>query len=109
MAKVVKNSQKGGAKKGERRGGRQKGTPNKKTLNFIDELGNFKPVQELLKLFAETKDDVLKFSIIKEILKYLYPQRKAVEMNAVVEATETTQEAFLKHLKTLGKGVKRAD
>lgn len=103
MAKVEKNSQRGGSKKGERRGGRQKGTPNKKTLNFIDELGNFKPVQELLKLFAHTQDDNLKFAIIKEILKYVYPQRKAVEMTAMIESTETTQEAFLKHLKELEK------
>jgi hypothetical protein len=103
MAKVEKNSQRGGSKKGERRGGRQKGTPNKKTLNFIDELGNFKPVQELLNLFAYTQDDNLKFAIIKEILKYVYPQRKAVEMTAMIESTETTQEAFLNHLKELGK------
>ena len=103
MAKVEKNSHRGGSKKGERRGGRQKGTPNKKTLNFIDELGNFKPVQELLNLFAYTQDDTLKFAIIKEILKYVYPQRKAVEMTAMIESTETTQEAFLNHLKELGK------
>lgn len=102
MAKVEKNSHRGGSKKGERRGGRQKGTPNKKTLNFIDELGNFKPVQELLNLFAYTQDDNLKFAIIKEILKYVYPQRKAVEMTAMIESTETTQEAFLNHLKELG-------
>lgn len=103
MAKVEKNSHRGGSKKGERRGGRQKGTPNKKTLNFIDELGNFKPVQELLNLFVYTQDDNLKFAIIKEILKYVYPQRKAVEMTAMIESTETTQEAFLNHLKELGK------
>ena len=103
MAKVEKNSHRGGSKKGERRGGRQKGTPNKKTLNFIDELGNFKPVQELLNLFAYTQDDNLKFAIIKEILKYVYPQRKAVEMTAMIESTETTQKAFLNHLKELGK------
>ena len=103
FTKVVKSSKKSGAKKGERRGGRNKGTPNKKTLNFIDELGNFKPVQELLNLFAYTQDDNLKFAIIKEILKYVYPQRKAVEMTALVESTETTQEAFLTHLKELGR------
>ena len=103
MTKVEKTSQRGGSKKGERRGGRQKGTPNKKTLHFIDELGNFKPVQELLNLYAITKDENLKFLIIKEILKYVYPQRKAVEMSAIVETTETTQEAFLTHLKELGK------
>ena len=104
MTKVEQKSQRGGSKKGERRGGRQKGTPNKKTLNFIDELGNFKPVKELLNLYAKTKDENLKFLILKETLKYIYPQRKAVEMSATIETEETTQEAFLNYLKALGKG-----
>ena len=103
MAKVEKTSHRGGSKKGERRGGRQKGTPNKKTLNFIDELGNFKPVQELLTLFYSTEKDDLKFSIIKEILKYVYPQRKAVDISVSEDTIETTQTAFLKHLKDLGR------
>lgn len=103
MTKVEQKSQRGGSKKGERRGGRQKGTPNKRTLNFIDELGNFKPVKELLVLYATSEDDNLKFSIIKEILKYVYPQRKAVDITATVDASESTQEAFLNHLKELGR------
>lgn len=34
MAEVAKNSRRGGSKPGERRGGRQKGTPNKLTSTF---------------------------------------------------------------------------
>jgi hypothetical protein len=82
--------------------GRKKGTPNKKTRQFLEELGDFSTVKEMIKLFLATEDDGIKFSILKEFLKYEYPQRKAVEMNATFDTTETTQEAFLKHLKELG-------
>lgn len=83
MAKVVKNSEKktrGGSKKGERRGGRQKGTPNKKTLEFIEALGDFDPVSKMVELFYSTKKEDIKFCILKEMLKYIYPQRKAVDI-----------------------------
>lgn len=62
--------------------GRKKGTPNKKTLLFVDELGNFNTVKELIKIFYSTDKEELKFAICKEFLKYLYPQRKAVEIDA---------------------------
>lgn len=85
MAKVEKNSEKksrGGSKKGERRGGRQKGTPNKKTLEFLEALGDFDPVNAMKELFYSTEDVGIKFGILKEMLKYIYPQRKAVEVES---------------------------
>ncbi len=86
MAKVVKNSEtksKGGSKKGERRGGRQKGTPNKKTLEFVKALGSFDPLEELKNICCNTDKDDLKAHICLNLLKYIYPQRKAVEIDAV--------------------------
>ncbi len=83
MAKVVKNSEKktrGGSKKGERRGGRQKGTPNKRTLEFIEALGDFDPVEALVNLYKTSKDEFVKLGALKEMLKYIYPQRKAVDI-----------------------------
>lgn len=85
MAKVVKNSEKktrGGSKKGERRGGRKKGTPNKKTSELMQILGSFNPVETLKEIIARTEDDALQAKICLDLLKYLYPQRKAIEMNA---------------------------
>ncbi len=84
MAKVVKNSEKGtrgGSNKGERRGGRQKGTPNKKTLELKEILGDFDPAEKMAELFETTKKEDIKFGILKELMKYIYPQRKAVEMD----------------------------
>lgn len=85
MAKVTENSEKktrGGSKKGERRGGRKKGTPNKKTSELMQILGSFNPVEKLKEIFARTEDDALQAKICLDLLKYLYPQRKAIEMNA---------------------------
>ena len=84
MAKVVKNSEKktrGGSKKGERRGGRQKGTPNKRTVEFIEALGNCNPLESLIEIVETTDNEGLKASICLTLLKYLYPQRKAIEVS----------------------------
>lgn len=85
MAKVVKNSEtksKGGSKKGERRGGRQKGTPNKKTLELVEALGSFDPIEELKEICYATEKEDLKAHICLNLLKYIYPQRKAIEIDA---------------------------
>lgn len=61
-------------------GGRQKGTPNKKTVEFITALGSFDPVKRLVELCSKTEDEALEAKICLELLKYIYPQRKAVEV-----------------------------
>lgn len=66
----------------EKTGGRQKGTPNKRTAELQEILGNFNPAEKLMELYNKptTKDD-LKAMICKELMKYVYPQRKAVDTN----------------------------
>lgn len=89
MAKVAKDSEKktrGGSKKGERRGGRQKGTPNKKTLEFIEALGTFDPIANLIEICRTTEKEDLRAHICLNLLKYIYPQRKAVDVN--IEAND---------------------
>lgn len=82
--KVEKNS--GKFEKGHKKtGGRTKGTPNKKTAQFKEMLGNFDTVAELKFLFETCEDDDLKFAICKEFLKYEYPQRKAIELAETIE------------------------
>ena len=85
--KVEKNS--GEFKKGHaKKGGRKKGTPNKRTRELFEVLGSFDPAQELIKLYNETDNKDLKVSISKELMKYVYPQRKAVEMTGDIELPE---------------------
>ena len=69
-------------------GGRKKGTPNKKTKELIEILGAFNPAEKLVEIFKETDDKDLKASIAKELMKYVYPQRKAVEMTGDVQLPE---------------------
>ena len=84
FTKVGKSSKRG-ASKGERRGGREKGTPNKRTKELAEILGAFNPAEKLMEIYNSTEDEQLKASICKDLLKYVYPQRKAVEMTADVD------------------------
>lgn len=89
-----------GAKPGERRGGRQKGTPNKSTLSAIAKLEELKcdPLEILARIAkGETMQAGVKlpdgtysvegqtptidhiFSSAKELANYVYPKRKAIE------------------------------
>ncbi len=73
-----------GSKKGEHRGGRKAGTPNKKTLDLFAQCDamNINPFDELLKIAA---DDMIKTDLrlqaLKEVASYLYPKRKSVEIS----------------------------
>jgi hypothetical protein len=80
-SKIDKN--RGQFQKGkEKTGGRKKGTPNKRTAELQEILGEFNPAEKLMELYNKptTKDD-LKVLICKELMKYIYPQRKAVDTN----------------------------
>lgn len=95
-------------KKGSKRpinAGRKKGTPNKKTAQFKDKLGNFDTVAELKFLFETCEDDDLKFAICKEFLKYEYPQRKAIEAdvenNVTAEVTTLNEKLIIKTMEKI--------
>lgn len=78
-SKVEKNS--GVFKSGRTKtGGRQKGTPNKRTREFLEELGQFSTVKEMISLYYRTEKEDIQLQILKEFLKYEFPQRKAVEV-----------------------------
>lgn len=74
--------------KGKKTGGRKKGTPNKKTCDFIIAKGNFATIEEMINLYHSTEKEEIKFAICKEFLKYEFPQRKAVEMTGDIAMPE---------------------
>jgi len=87
--KVVKNSRlseagkKGAPKKGERRGGRQKGSLNKRTVEVIEKLEalNCDPIKGMAKIAMNKKNPVgLRASMYKELAQYIAPKRRAMEM-----------------------------
>lgn len=82
--KVAENS--GGkfqvGQKRPKNSGRKAGTPNKKTVGLeakLQEKG-LDVAAEMINLFNTVEDDGLKYNILKELMKYVYPQRKAVDM-----------------------------
>ena len=75
----------GGSKPGERRGGRKKGTPNKKTSDLAEKLKalNCDPIEGMARIAHEAykaKDHAIALSAYKELAQYIYPKRKAVEV-----------------------------
>jgi lipopolysaccharide export LptBFGC system permease protein LptF len=76
-------------KSGRRRGGRAKGVKNKDTRDLFEICDKHGiNVFEGLILFCRDPDKHISFNAHKEAAKYLYPQRKAVEMNATVTNAE---------------------
>lgn len=82
MAEIAKGSR-GGSKPGERRGGRQKGTPNKKTaeaIKAIEESG-VTPLQFLLDIMrGELQDPALRFEAAKAAAPYVHPRLASSEL-----------------------------
>lgn len=90
MTKVGANR---GAKPGEKRGGRQAGTPNKRTLDVIAKLESLDcdPVQGMASVASQAmeKGDLqLAGNMYKELAQYVAPKRRAVELTSEVEAIQ---------------------
>ena len=73
-----------GSKPGERRGGRQKGTPNKDTKALCDRIAERYPGWDPVEAMAEiaqddTNDVMIRLAALKEIAQYIHPKRKAIE------------------------------
>lgn len=85
MSEAVKVSKNNGKfKKGQKRpenAGRKKGTPNKRTAEIAERLKGVDIVGELLEIARTTEKEETKVAVYKELLKYAYPQLKAVELD----------------------------
>jgi hypothetical protein len=73
-------------KKGDKKpegSGRKKGTKNKLNLGVQEALNarGVDCVEEMLKIAESTDKEEVKLTVYKELIKYVYPQRKAVEMS----------------------------
>jgi len=100
VTKVVKSS-KHGAAKGERRGGRAKGTPNKATKNIQDMLRdmNCDPIEGLARLAVKARaegDDKFEAQLLRDLSPYFAPKLTAGKLDTTV--TEKTHEERLQEL-----------
>ena len=60
--------------------GRKKGTPNKKTRELLELLGDYNPAESLLEMLKNDRVPIdLKIKINLDLMSYLYPKRKSVE------------------------------
>ena len=67
-------------KDGNKTGGRQKGTPNKKTRELIELLGDYNPAESLLEILKSDRVPIdLKIKINLDLMSYVYPKRKSIE------------------------------
>ena len=72
----------GGAKPGERRGGRQPGTPNKRTADVAEKLAALgcDPIAGMATIAMNIKNPVdLRGRMYAELAQYIAPKRKALE------------------------------
>ena len=68
---------------GYKTGGRQKGTPNKKTREFQEILGDYNPLEALLKIIQNEETPLeIRNKINLDLLAYMYPKRKAIEVSS---------------------------
>lgn len=84
MAKVAKGSQgkRGGAKPGERRGGRKKGTKNKKNAETVAkiEASGLTPLEFMLDVLRDgAAETAVRFEAAKAAAPYVHPRLAAVE------------------------------
>lgn len=73
----------GGARPGERRGGRQKGTPNKRTKAVTETLATLgcDPIAGMAHIAMDENADLgIRAQMYKELAQYVAPKRKAVEV-----------------------------
>jgi len=74
----------GGAKPGERRGGRAKGTPNKRTAEKVAEVeaSGLTPLDFMLNLMRkESEDMALRFDAAKAAAPYVHARLSSIDAN----------------------------
>ena len=64
-------------------GGRAKGTPNKKTTELIELLGDYNPIIRLIEIAKDENTSLdMQVKINLDLLPYIYPKRKSIDMNS---------------------------
>ena len=79
---------------GRKPGSRNKSTKvsaQQKVREIEEELGrSIDPLQGMAQIAAETEDVQVKLAALRELAKYLYPQRKAVDMSIEEQSGDAT-------------------
>lgn len=72
-------------KDGNKTGGRKKGTPNKKTKELLELMGDYSPLEALLKIAQDTKTPLdIKVKVNLDLMGYIYPKRKSIDCQDMI-------------------------
>ena len=64
-------------------GGRAKGTPNKKTTELMELLGDYNPIVRLIEIAKDENTSLdMQVKINLDLLPYIYSKRKSIDMNS---------------------------
>lgn len=96
----------GRPKGGTKAGGRTKGTPNQKTLDFAAKLvkADFDPVIALAKIGKKAMrngDDEMAHKCASTMLPYLYPRRKSLDLSSSEQPPVSFKITLSKSLQTI--------
>jgi hypothetical protein len=81
----------GGSKPGERRGGRKRGSPNRRTLDVIEKLAALEcdPIAGMARIAMNKENPLdIRARMFSELAQYVAPKRKAIEHSAQPGAIE---------------------
>ena len=68
--------------KGIKTGGRKAGTPNKKTTELLELLGDYNPITRLIEIVKDENTPLdMQVKINLDLMPYIYPKRKSIDMN----------------------------
>ena len=96
--------------KGQKTGGRKTGTPNKKTNDLLELMGDYNPFTSLLTIAKDKTTPLdMQVKINLDLMPYIYPKRRAVEVtensklevNQPIKIDEVVVESVLNKLKNL--------
>ena len=70
------------ARNGIKTGGRKAGTPNKKTTELMELLGDYNPITRLIEIAKDENTPLdMQVKINLDLMPYIYPKRKSIDMN----------------------------
>lgn len=99
----MERKEKRGAKPGERRGGRPKGAPNKRTAMYESvreacEAAGYNPAETLVEIARNKKNESsIRGRAAAELCSYLYPKKRSVEVSGVGGGPVSHDHSFSKH------------
>lgn len=72
-------------KNGNKTGGRKKGTPNKKTKELLELMGDYSPLVALLNIAQDAKTPLdIKVKVNLDLMGYIYPKRKSIDCQDMI-------------------------